>query len=81
MGAVPALRLHDGHEFITDNGNRIVDCAFPPITDPVELGEALKRIPGVVEHGLFAKQLVSKVIIGYENGEVLYKKPPPAGRG
>ncbi|HRD75349.1 MAG TPA: ribose-5-phosphate isomerase RpiA [Hyphomicrobiaceae bacterium] len=43
----------DGERFITDGGNVIVDCRFGAIPDPELLDEALKLIPGVVEHGLF----------------------------
>ncbi len=39
--------------FVTDQGNLIVDCAFERIPDPEVLAFALKRVPGVVEHGLF----------------------------
>ena len=50
------LRLRtrpDGALFRTDGGNLIVDCAFGAIPDPELLDEALKLVPGVVEHGLF----------------------------
>ena len=39
--------------FVTDQGNLIVDCAFGAIPEPEVLAFGLKRIPGVVEHGLF----------------------------
>ena len=39
--------------FITDEGNRILDCRFGPLDDPGRLAEAIRSIPGVVEHGLF----------------------------
>jgi ribose 5-phosphate isomerase A len=39
--------------FVTDQGNLIVDCAFGAIPEPEVLAFALKRVPGVVEHGLF----------------------------
>ena len=39
--------------FVTDQGNLIVDCAFGAIREPEVLAFGLKRIPGVVEHGLF----------------------------
>ena len=48
------LRLGaDGRPFITDGGNYLVDCAFGRIGRPEALDQALKRIPGVVENGLF----------------------------
>jgi ribose 5-phosphate isomerase A len=39
--------------FVTDQGNLIVDCEFGRIPEPEVLAFALKRVPGVVEHGLF----------------------------
>lgn len=50
------IRLRPGHgdlPFVTDQGNLIVDCAFHKIPEPEVLAFALKRVPGVVEHGLF----------------------------
>jgi ribose 5-phosphate isomerase A len=54
LGARPRLRLSTTNEpFITDSGNRILDCNFGPVTDPAQLEERIKRIVGVVECGLF----------------------------
>jgi ribose 5-phosphate isomerase A len=39
--------------FVTEQGNLIVDCSFERIPEPEVLAFALKRVPGVVEHGLF----------------------------
>lgn len=48
------LRLgKDGQPFLTDSGNVILDCAFGSIPDPDLLDDALRLVPGVVEHGLF----------------------------
>lgn len=54
LGAKARLRLSaTGEPFITDSGNRILDCSFGPIVDPAQLEERIKRIVGVVECGLF----------------------------
>jgi len=43
-----------GDLFVTDGGNRILDCSFGgPIGDPAQLEERIGRIVGVVESGLF----------------------------
>ncbi|SFK82847.1 ribose-5-phosphate isomerase [Paenibacillus sp. 1_12] len=63
----PQLRLDKGKEFITDNGNWIVDCKFDNILLPQELGAQIHSIPGVVEHGLFV-QMASTVVVGYNDG-------------
>jgi len=55
-GCEGGIRLRPGKcdlPFITDQGNLIVDCAFNNIPEPEVLAFALKRVPGVVEHGLF----------------------------
>jgi len=55
-GCVGDIRLRPGPgdaPFVTDQGNLIVDCAFGAIPEPEVLAFALKRVPGVVEHGLF----------------------------
>ena len=39
--------------FMSDNGNPVVDCDFGEINDPVSLENHIKSIPGVVEVGLF----------------------------
>jgi ribose 5-phosphate isomerase A len=54
LGSNPVLRLADNREqFITDSGNLLLDCRFPPIVDPYALASAIKSITGVVDHGLF----------------------------
>ena len=54
LGATAKLRLtQTGKPFVTDGGNRILDCNFGPIVDPARLDERIRRIVGVVERGLF----------------------------
>jgi ribose 5-phosphate isomerase A len=53
--------------FLTDGGNYILDCRCLRIPDPEGLGERLRRIPGVVEHGLFIG-LARTVIVGGARG-------------
>jgi ribose 5-phosphate isomerase A len=43
----------NGDLFLTDGDNLILDCDLGRITDPELLDEALRIVPGVVEHGLF----------------------------
>ena len=58
----------EGREYLTDNGNFILDCSFADgIPDAGDLEEKINRIPGVVENGLFIG-LADLVIIGQENG-------------
>ena len=54
LGASARPRLSSAHDpFVTDSGNRILDCSFGPIADPARLEERIGRIVGVVESGLF----------------------------
>jgi ribose 5-phosphate isomerase A len=54
LGASARLRLSSaGEPFVTDSGNRILDCSFGPIADPARLEERIRRVVGVVESGLF----------------------------
>ena len=48
-------RLATGSEFITDEGNLILDCECGEIDDPGKLAASIRQIIGVVEHGLFLK--------------------------
>src|SRR5215203_6124621 len=65
------LRLREGKNFITDNGNFIADLALYPITDVNALNNALHQIPGVLETGLFPQSLVTNVLVGTKTGEVI----------
>jgi len=46
-------RLKNGSEFITEEGNLILDCECGEIQDPDALAASIRKIVGVVEHGLF----------------------------
>ena len=54
LGIHPKVRrLEAGSEFITDEGNVILDCECGLIDDPNKLAASIRQIVGVVEHGLF----------------------------
>jgi ribose 5-phosphate isomerase A len=58
------LRTDGGQPFVTDNGNYVLDCAFGRIDDPEALDTALKRVPGVLENGLFLGIADAAVVAG-----------------
>lgn len=60
-------RMTDGSPFVTDGGHLIIDASFGRIPDPRALSDALNRIPGVVEHGLFI-DLASMAIVAGPQG-------------
>ena len=64
LGGLPELR----HDFITDNGNLILDVHNLKILDPVDLENRINNIPGVVTNGIFAKRSADVMIIGNESG-------------
>ena len=51
----------------TPDGNLIADY-LGPIGDPRRLAARLAATPGVVEHGLFAPEMVSDILIATESG-------------
>ncbi len=53
--------------FQTDEGHYILDCAIPPDADPDHLDDALKDVPGVVEHGLFIG-MAERALLGRPDG-------------
>ena len=66
------LRLgKDGKAFVTDSGNVLFDCAFSRIDNPEALDQALKRVPGVVENGLFLGIADAAIIAGPEGVAVI----------
>ena len=70
LGSTTTMRKENNQPYMTDNCNLIVDCDFKKIETVDKLHHSLNAIPGVVENGLFLKSMVSKVIVGYGNGEV-----------
>ena len=77
LGGKPVLRAGTGGKpYETDQGNWILDCAFGPIADPVELALSLATRAGIVEHGLFCG-LASEVIVAGEGGVRELRRPSP----
>ncbi len=63
------LRTADGAPYLTDEGHYILDCVVPPAAAAAELDLALKRVPGVVEHGLFLG-MAERALLGTPGGDV-----------
>lgn len=74
LGCEAALRMHEEHPVITDNGNYTIDCRFGPIGNPAELHAAINGIVGVVDNGLFIG-MANLVIVGCEDGTVQLLQP------
>ena len=70
LGAdVTIRRGADGAEFVTDEGNWILDCGFGPIADPARLAARLDRRAGIVEHGLFLGLATDLLVAGPDGVE------------
>lgn len=69
MGMKPRVRENAGKEFITDNGNLILDCAVKPIANAARLDRELLAIPGVVGTGLFIG-MAGIVLIAEASGKI-----------
>ena len=74
IGGKPKLRERkDGSgPYVTDNGNFILDVDFGVIEDPKDLESRIKRIPGVIETGLFI-EMADEALIGTRSGVKILK--------
>jgi ribose 5-phosphate isomerase A len=64
LGGQPVWR----ENFVTDNGNQILDVKHLEITHPIALERAINDLPGVVTVGLFALRPADILILGTEHG-------------
>ena len=66
LAAVGNARLREGAGVSPDGG--LIADYWGPVGDPRRLAARLSAIPGVVEHGLFAPEMVSLILIAGEAG-------------
>jgi ribose 5-phosphate isomerase A len=64
FGGQPVLR----EDFVTDNGNHILDIHNLQLTNPLEMETRINQIPGVVAVGIFAHRPADVLIVGHEDG-------------
>ncbi len=67
LGGTPVWR----EDFITDNGNQILDVHNLEIMEPIKLEQQINNITGVVTVGLFAQRPADLLILGTEQGAKL----------
>lgn len=70
-GQINLRQTTDGDVFTTDGGNLILDLHLSRIAEPDLLAQALRLVPGVVEHGLFLGLADAAIIAGADGIEVL----------
>jgi ribose 5-phosphate isomerase A len=72
-GLLPEAKLRSTEDgsapFVTDEGHYILDAPLPAGTEAATLADALKRLPGVVEHGLFL-DMADVALLGSPDGTV-----------
>lgn len=71
LGGQPQWR----QDFVTDNGNVILDVHNLDITDPVSLESEINQITGVVTVGLFARRAADILLVGSDRGVETLKRP------
>lgn len=64
LGGTPVWR----ENFVTDNGNLILDMHHLSIMEPVKLEQQINNIPGVVTVGIFALRPADLLILGSPEG-------------
>jgi ribose 5-phosphate isomerase A len=69
LGMKPAVRENSGAQFITDNGNLILDCGVRKIANAARLDRELLAIPGVVGTGLFVA-MADVVLVAEASGKI-----------
>jgi ribose 5-phosphate isomerase A len=76
LGFKPRTRKNpDGAAFVTDNGNRVIDCGVTEIRNPARLERELRAIPGVVGTGLFL-ELADLVLVAMRDGRIKTLRHP-----
>ena len=64
MGGRPVYR----NNFVTDNGNQIIDVHNLDLSVPYEIEQTINNIPGVVENGIFSSRKADIILLGTERG-------------
>jgi ribose 5-phosphate isomerase A len=70
LGGHPQWR----QDFVTDNGNVVLDVHGLTILNPAELEGTLNQIAGVVTNGLFARRGADLLLLGAERGVETLKR-------
>ena len=60
--------------FITDNGNIILDINHMEISEPISLEKDLNKIPGILTAGLFAERPADHVLVSSEKEVIALQK-------
>ena len=81
LGVSLVVRGGEETPYVTDNGNLILDVSVEGgIADAGQLGFELKKITGVVEHGLFIGLTDTVIVAGPEGPRAIGRSSGAAGR-
>jgi ribose 5-phosphate isomerase A len=76
LGLEPKVRqAKNGSEYISDNGNLVLDCKIPILRNPAKLERDLHAIPGVLGTGIFAG-IADVVLVASQKGKVKVMRRP-----
>ncbi len=64
IGGKPVYR----NNFITDNGNQIIDVHHLDLKVPYEIKKLINNIPGVVENGIFSHRKADIILLSTDDG-------------
>lgn len=70
-GPIELRKNDDKTTFITDGGHFILDASFGLIYDAKRLCDALNKVPGVVENGLFIGMATTALVAGTDGVKVI----------
>lgn len=65
----------NGSEYISDNGNLVLDCKIPILRNPAKLERDLHAIPGVLGTGIFVG-IADVVLVASQKGKVKVLRRP-----
>lgn len=72
LGAKTVKRKDGTKDYITDNGNFIIDADFGLIDNPEDLSDTLNQISGLLAHGLFIG-LTARVIMSEQSEIIVFE--------
>ena len=64
LGGTPTWR----ENFITDNGNEIIDVSGLDMSNPLAVETQINQLPGVVAVGLFVRRAADELLVGTADG-------------
>ena len=67
MGGRPVYR----NDFVTDNGNQIIDVHHLDLKIPYETEQLINNIPGVVENGIFSSRKADIILKSTDDGVII----------